>query len=137
MNQPVRVLVGDDNVDDRYFLKRGFNVTCPLVRLDFAWNGEAVIRYLEDTSHQKPSFMILDSMMSKIDGFAVVGWIRSKKEYDAVPLVMLSGIFYGKNAVRALDLGVEAYVEKPQDFPELLNLIDNWKQLYLTDSMGT
>jgi len=60
------VLVGDDDVNDRFFMEWGFKEVCPGVRVDFARNGEEVIQFLEDTGASEAiSFLILDSMMPK------------------------------------------------------------------------
>ena len=63
MSQEIRVLVGDDDVNDRFFLEWGFKQTSPSVRLDFARTGEEVIENLEDNSRPKPALLIIDSMM--------------------------------------------------------------------------
>jgi len=88
MSQDIRVLVGDDDVNDR-FSWSGVQAVCPNVRMDFARDGESVIEYLQDNSHPKPSFLILDSMMPRVDGFAVMVWLQGKREFDHLPVVML------------------------------------------------
>jgi DNA-binding response OmpR family regulator len=132
MSQTCRVLVGDDDVHDRYFLERGFKEVCPNTRVDFVQNGEAVMRYLEDTSHPLPALLIVDSMMPKIDGFAVLTWLRSKEKFDGVPVVMFSGNGYGKNIEKALELGAAEFVKKPDEVFELKKLIEGWRKAYLT-----
>lgn len=134
MSQDVRVLIGDDDVNDRFFLEWGFKQTCPNVQVDFARNGEEVIQYLEDHSDAQPAFLILDSLMPRMDGFAVVDWLRSKKIFDRMPVVMISGKIHEANTDRAMKLGVQAYIEKPDDFPQLLALVRQWQKSYLTDS---
>src|SRR3954462_11592297 len=101
MSQDVRVLVGDDDVNDRVLVGWAFKKWCPEIRVDFARSGEEVIRYLEDKSHPKPSLVILDSMEPKVDGFAVVTWMRTKKDLEELPVVMWSGQVNEKNAARA------------------------------------
>jgi chemosensory pili system protein ChpA (sensor histidine kinase/response regulator) len=134
MSHEIRVLVGDDDVNDRVLLGWGFKKWCPHIRVDFARSGEEVIRYLEDKSHPKPSLVILDSMMPKVDGFAVVTWLRSKKELEQTPVVMWSGNIREKNVARARGLGVKEYVGKPYEPDELERLIECWRQSYLTTS---
>lgn len=131
MTQDIRVLVGDDDVNDRFFLEWGFREVCPSVRLDFARSGDDVIQALEDTSRPMPSLLIIDSMMPRRDGFAVLEWMRTKKEFEQLPVVMLSGQPYEKNEARARELSVRSYIEKPHDLDELKVLVQNWKQKYL------
>jgi chemosensory pili system protein ChpA (sensor histidine kinase/response regulator) len=128
MSHEIRVLVGDDDVNDRVLLGWGFKKWCPDIRVDFARSGEEAIRYLEDKSHAKPALVILDSMMPKVDGFAVVTWLRSKKELEQMPVVMWSGKVHEKNVARARGLGVKQYVGKPYEPHKLARLIKGWRQ---------
>jgi len=134
MSDELRVLVGDDDVIDRVYVGWGFKKWCPDIRVDFARSGEEVIRYLEDKTHQKPALVILDSMEPKVDGFAVVTWMRTRQDLEQTPVVMWSGRIYEKNAARAHGLGVKEYVGKPHDPDELARLIERWRQSYLTSS---
>jgi DNA-binding response OmpR family regulator len=131
MSQNIRVLVGDDDVNDRFFLKWGFQQITPSVRLDFARTGEEVIQHLEDNSQPKPALLIIDSMMPGRDGFAVLQWLQARMEFRLLPIVMLSGLLYEKNEVQARALGVSEYVGKPHELDELKVLIERWKQKYL------
>jgi|ERR1051326_417639 chemosensory pili system protein ChpA (sensor histidine kinase/response regulator) len=131
MSQEVRVLVGDDDVMDRVYVGWGFKKWCPEIRVDFARNGEEVIRYLEDKSHPKPALVILDSMEPKVDGFAVVTWLRTCKELEATQVVMWSGRIYEENVARARGLGVKEYLGKPRNPNELREIIKSWKRSYL------
>lgn len=131
MSEEIRVLVGDDDVMDRVFAGWGFKKWCPDVRVDFARTGEDVIRYLEDKSHPKPALVILDSMEPRVDGFAVVTWLRANKELENTQVVMWSGTIYEKNAARARGLGVKEYVSKPHNADELRRIIRTWRRTYL------
>ncbi len=132
MSGDIRVLVGDDDVHDRYFMERGFRQVCPDVRVEFLQSGQEVIQYFEDTSHSSIDLLILDSMMPKIDGFVVLSWLRSRKEYEKLPIVMLSGNSYPKNIEKAGELGATEFVKKPEEVFELTKLIDKWRVAYLT-----
>lgn len=125
------MLVGDDDVNDRFFLEWGFKEVCPYVQLEFARTGDDVIQCLEDPSRPRPSLLIIDSMMPRRDGFAVLEWLRARKEFDPLPVVMLSGQALKKNEARAGELSVRSYIEKPHDLDELKALVQSWKQKYL------
>jgi DNA-binding response OmpR family regulator len=131
MTQDIRVLVGDDDINDRFFLEWGFKEVCPLVHLEFARTGDLVVQALQDTSRPRPALLIIDSMMPRRDGFAVLEWVRARKEFDQLPVIMLSGQPYEKNEERARQLSVRSYIEKPHDLDELKALVQNWKQKYL------
>ena len=124
-------MVGDDDVNDRYFLEWGFKQVCPYVRLEIARTGDDVIQYLQDNPRPKPSLLIIDSMMPHRDGFAVLEWLRTRSEFYQLPVIMLSGQPYDRNEARARDYRVRAYIGKPRDLDELKALVQSWKQKYL------
>src|SRR5262245_3925995 len=132
MSHEIRVLVGDDDVNDRVLVGWAFKKLCPHVRVDFVRSGEEAIRYLEDKSHPKPALVILDSMELGIDGFEVVTWLRAHEDLAKTAVVMWSGHVHDKNAARARGLGVKEYVNKPHDPDDLANLIRSWRRAYLT-----
>ena len=134
MSHEIRVLVGDDEVNDRVLVGWAFKKLCPHVRVDFVRSGEEAIRYLEDKSHPRPALVILDSMEISMDGFEVVTWIRAHEDLAETPVVMWSGQVHEKNAARARGLGVKEYVGKPHDPDDLAKLIRSWRRSYLTPS---
>ena len=134
MSREIRVLVGNDDVNDRVLVGWAFKKLCPHVRVDFVRSGEEAIRYLEDKSHPKPALVILDSMEPAMDGFDAVTWLRANQELAETPVVMWSGQVYEKNAARARGLGVKEYVNKPYEPDDLANLIRTWRRSYLTPS---
>jgi chemosensory pili system protein ChpA (sensor histidine kinase/response regulator) len=134
MSHEIRVLVGDDDVNDRVLVGWAFKKLCPHVRVDFVRSGEEAIRYLEDKSHPKPALVILDSMEVGMDGFEVVTWLRAHEDLAQTPVVLWSGQTQEKNAARARGLGVNEYVGKPHEPDDLANLIRSWRRSYLTPS---
>jgi CheY-like chemotaxis protein len=134
MSHEIRVLVGDDEVNDRVLVGWAFNKLCPHVRVDFVRSGEEAIHYLEDKSHPKPALVILDSMEPGMSSFEVVTWIRAHEDLAETPVVIWSGQVQDKNAARARGLGVKEYVNKPHAPDDLANLIRAWRRSYLTPS---
>jgi CheY-like chemotaxis protein len=134
MNHDFRVLVGDDDVNDRVLVGWAFKKLCPHVRVDFVRSGDEAIRYLEDKSHPRPALVILDSMEPGMSGFEVVTWLRAHENLAETPVVMWSGQVHEKNTARARGLGVKEYVSKSHDPDDLANLIRSWRRSYLTPS---
>lgn len=135
MKRDIRVLVGDDSADDRYLIGRALQRACPQVTIDFARSGEEVIQFLEDPSRVMPSLLIIDSMMTKKNGFEVVTWLRTKREFEQLPVVMMSGQLSEKNATQARELRVSAYVAKPDDLESLQKFVAGLARKYLQIEM--
>ena len=69
---------------------------------------------------EKPDLMILDLLMPKMDGFAVLKELRDPKwsEYKATPILILTSVREEASRRRyeletGAELGVDDYVEKP------------------------
>src|SRR5689334_10621624 len=100
-----KVLLVEDDLDLRevttYALRRaGFNVVT-------ASDGQYA---LTQTENERPSIILLDVNLPKIDGFEVCRRIR--QDYDT-PIIMLTARVDEEDIVRGLHLGADDYVGKP------------------------
>jgi DNA-binding response OmpR family regulator len=64
----------------------------------------------------KPDLVLLDVMMPKLDGFAVVERVRV---FSMVPIIILTARGQDQEKVHGLDLGVDDYLTKPFNLEEL------------------
>ncbi len=106
-----RVLVVDDDPDlvalIRSLLGKTFDSRG-------ARSGQEALQILEDWP---ADLVVLDLIMSGLDGFAVCQQIRQQ---STVPILVLSGRQADQDKVRALDLGADDYLTKPFSRDELL-----------------
>ena len=77
---------------------------------------EALAKY----SEQDFDLVLLDIMLSKIDGYGVCEVIRQKSD---VPIIMLTALDGEENQIRGLDLQADDYITKPFSMPVLLRKI--------------
>jgi DNA-binding response OmpR family regulator len=76
----------------------------------YANDGEQAIGFLEQ---YKPSLLLLDLMMPKMDGFAVIEAVRARTdELKDTPIIVVSNLGAEKDKERALGLGATAYLVK-------------------------
>jgi len=101
---PTILLVDDDQktveLVKLYLKNDGFYV-------DVAYEGREAIRKARDT---KPSLVILDLMLPKIDGLDVCRAIRAESR---VPIIMLTARTTEDDKLRGLNLGADDYITKP------------------------
>jgi len=69
---------------------------------------------------EPPKLVLLDVMLPFIDGFDLIKLIKSKTEWESVPVIMLSAKSQENDIVQALDAGANDYVVKPFQPMELL-----------------
>ena len=82
---------------------------------DAAFDGESGLSYAREGSYD---LIILDVMLPKMNGFALVEQLR--KEGDATPVLMLTAKSSVEDYVHGLDLGADYYLTKPFEMQELL-----------------
>jgi two-component system KDP operon response regulator KdpE len=107
-----RVLVVDDDVEILRLVRRVLQIE------DFhvitAESGEAAIQEME---REEVDLVVLDLMMSGIDGITVCRQIRS---CSTMPIIILSAKTNVEEKVKALEAGADDYVTKPFSTQELL-----------------
>jgi diguanylate cyclase (GGDEF)-like protein len=108
---PCRLLVVDDNEDNRALLarrltKRGYEV----VEADC---GPVALQLI---SEQDFDLVLLDIMMPGIDGIEVLKTIRLTRSPDHLPVLMVTAKAGITDIVEALELGANDYIVKPIEF---------------------
>ena len=83
--------------------------------VDSCFDGEEAVRYVEGTEYDA---IILDIMLTKLDGFEVIKRIRAKK--NKVPILLLTARDNIDDKVKGLDYGADDYLVKPFIFEELM-----------------
>ena len=73
---------------------------------------------LEEARRFRPELVVLDIMLPKLDGVALLKELR--REGSRVPVVMLTARDATMDKVHSLDLGADDYVTKPFEMEELL-----------------
>src|ERR1041385_415109 len=129
-----RVLIADDNENDRWLMERAFAAVLPDIRPEFVRDGREVIEFL-DTANPLPDLLVLDHRMTRVDAFGVLKWLRQKPELAAIPVLIVSGANAATDVEKAMQLGARAYVSKPFDFAGMKQLVASLKQ-YLKTANG-
>jgi chemosensory pili system protein ChpA (sensor histidine kinase/response regulator) len=118
---PVRkqhVLVVDDSVTVRKVTSRllernGYEVT-------LAKDGVEAVSTLSEV---RPDVMLLDIEMPRMDGFEVATHVRNEARLAELPIIMISSRTGEKHRERAEAIGVDRFLGKPFQEPELLATI--------------
>lgn len=72
-----------------------------------------------------PVVVMLDLKLPKVDGFEVLGRLKSDPILRVVPVVVLTSSREERDLSRCYELGTNAYVVKPIDFHEFVDVIKN------------
>lgn len=109
----MRVLVVEDAKDmNRLIVK---TLTRAGYSVDGCYNGEEALDFLAGAEYDA---ILLDVMMPKMDGYALLEKLRSQGM--DTPVLFLTARDAISDRVKGLDLGADDYLVKPFDFEELL-----------------
>jgi DNA-binding response OmpR family regulator len=112
MSKP-RVLVVDDEPELRGMLELG--LTQHGFEVQSAADGQAALALLKTA--WRPDVIVLDVMMPKVDGMALIPMVRRLTE---APILMLSARKEVPDKIAALTAGADDYLGKPFDLGELV-----------------
>jgi len=78
---------------------------------------------LDKTQKEKPDLIILDVMLPKLNGYEVCRMLRSDKQYNPIPIVMLTACGQVTDIQKGMGKGADAYIAKPFQPNVLLGII--------------
>lgn len=115
------VLVVDDSltvrrVTQRLLVREGYRVSLAKDGLDA----------LERLAEEKPSIVLSDIEMPRMDGFDLVRNIRGDERLRDLPVIMITSRIAQKHRDYAAELGVDHYLGKPYSEEDLLALIGRY-----------
>ncbi len=88
-----------------------------------AFDGHEALFALE--AHPDIDLVISDVMMPRMDGFALLAAIKQNEQWLGLPVILLTARAEAEDQLRALAIGVDDYLTKPFNSPELLARVDN------------
>ena len=109
----MRILVAEDETDLNSLIEK--KLTNSGYGVDTAFDGEEALDFVEFAEYDA---VILDVMMPKKDGFAVIKEMRSRG--ISTPVLFLTARDSIEDRVTGLDLGANDYLVKPFSFDELM-----------------
>jgi len=126
------ILLAEDNPNDVELTIEALDQHNLANRVTVAHDGVEAMQYLrcegafKDREPGDPAVVLLDIKMPRKDGLEVLREIRSDPALKKVPVVILTSSREEQDLITSYDLGVNAYVVKPVNFP---SFIDAVKQL--------
>jgi CheY-like chemotaxis protein len=123
------VLLVEDNLNDVELILHSLNEFRNTINIYVVNDGVEALEFLRSegkfSGQQKdrPSVILLDIKMPRMDGLEVLKEIRSDKNLFMIPVVMLTSSREEQDLYNSYSLGVNAYVVKPVDFNQFNDAI--------------
>jgi signal transduction histidine kinase len=105
---PGLVLVVDDDANNRDVLSRRLQWQGHDVRI--AGTGREALQMMGEAAFD---LVLLDIMMPDMDGYEVLGHIKSDERLRHIPVIMVSALSELQSVVRCIEAGAEDYLAKP------------------------
>lgn len=122
--KPYRVLLADDDEDDRELFKEALDNTEFNTKLEVSRDGKELLEKLQSDS-QKPDLIILDLNMPYKNGKECLEFIRCRADYNHIPVVIYSTSSSIVDIEDTYEKGANLYISKPSSFNELIKIVKN------------
>ena len=127
---PIRIVVADDDMDDRMMIKDAFEESKLGNPVDFVEDGVQLMEYLRREGEYKhlasqpfPGFILLDLNMPRKDGRTALKEIKESTELHRIPIVILTTSKAEEDIIKTYNLGVNSFICKPVSFDKLVDIV--------------
>ena len=127
---PIRILVAEDDADDRMMIKDAFEESKLGNPIDFVEDGVQLLEYLRrEGPYQNlagqpfPGFILLDLNMPRKDGRTVLKEIKSDPVLHRIPIIILTTSKAEEDIIKTYNLGVNSFICKPVSFDKLVDIV--------------
>jgi len=121
------VLLVEDNPADIYLTQTAVAECGSDIHLSVVPNGRDALAFLRKEGPYaqlpSPALILLDLNLPKLSGGEVLAALRHLSAYQATPVVIFSAARKDLEEQRCLQLGANAYVQKPADFDGFLTAV--------------
>lgn len=128
--KPIRILIADDDADDRILIADAFEEARLSNPVDFVEDGIELLEFLRhegkyaDLSEDHlPGLILLDLNMPRMDGRTALEEIRKDERLRRIPVVVLTTSKSEEDILKTYNLGVNSFITKPVTFERLCDVI--------------
>jgi CheY-like chemotaxis protein len=111
MDQPLHVLLVDDDADDREIFTWTLNSIYPSAVTDMATDGEDALERLEQWEIN-PDIIFLDLNMPRMNGFDFLRHIRQMDRWRELPVIVYSTSSNPRDMAKSWEAGATDYIIK-------------------------
>jgi two-component system, chemotaxis family, response regulator Rcp1 len=118
---PAQVLIVEDNDPDVFLLEEALREHGILAHLQRCSDGEEALHALSQIDQAPyPDIIIIDLNLPKVTGLEILKHVRSLRQLDDVPVMILTSSQSKSDRMLSLKHGADAYIAKPPTLPEFL-----------------
>lgn len=120
---PLRVLLTDDDADDRLIFKEILNEMDKDITVNMVNDGKQLMNFLSTEDNPLPHIIYLDLNMPNMDGIECLQKIRSHGKYSNILIAIYSTSTSDKDIDDTFSHGANIYITKPAAYSELKKVL--------------
>ena len=131
-NEIIRVLLADDDEDDREFFRDAFNEIKMKTNVEVVKDGQELMNYLETSEGKLPHVLFLDLNMPRKNGMECLNEIKKIDRFRDIAVAIYSTSASEDDIEETFVKGANVYIKKPSDFNSLKKILQevitlNWQ----------
>jgi two-component system response regulator len=137
-SEAVEILLVEDNPSDAVLAMHALEKSKMANRVHLAHDGEEALDFLfrrgsfsGRSVDATPSLVLLDLKLPKVDGLDVLRQLKADPRTRAIPVVILTTSKEERDLVRGYELGVNSYIQKPVNFSEFQEVVQQLGMYWL------
>lgn len=134
LNSRRTVYIVDDDPDDRQIILDAFLENDSRLDYVFIENGEQLMNSLHGADKSElPSLIMLDLNMPGMMGLQALKEIKTNKNFNHIPTIVLTTSVLPKDRVSSYELGANCFLRKPEIYADLLELAGSIIKLFFRE----
>jgi len=133
----VRIVVAEDDVDDRLLIEDAFSESNVEADVHFVEDGEELLAFLRREGKWEslrgepyPGLVLLDLNMPRMDGREALKQIKSDQDLRCIPVVIFSTSRAQEDIADSYGAGANSFISKPVSFEGLLDIVRGLKKYW-------
>jgi len=119
-----QVFIVEDNDPDVFLVEEALRSQGVPAQIQRCQDGEEAIRVLSQIDQANlPDIIIIDLNLPKVTGLDILKHVRSLKQLDGIPVLILTSSQSKTDRAQSMQLGANAYIAKPPTLPEFLSSV--------------
>ena len=133
---PYEILLVEDDPGNVLLTQEALRENKYPVRIHDVPDGVAAMAFLHHeppyADAARPDLVLLDLNLPKKDGREVLAEIKADPDLRSIPVVVLTTSGAEADVLRSYDLHANAYVQKPIDLDQFVNVIQTFDEFFLS-----
>lgn len=136
MYEKSRILVVEDDPDDRALMKRATRNAPVPVELEFATTGDEALSVLSShTNSSLPRVILLDLHLPGMSGIDLLRRLRKNRNWRFIPVVILSSSSLETDMTHAYEKGANSYLRKPLELRQFDRMVKTLITYWCEDNL--